>query len=390
MRKLSTISKCSKYKISKLLKVKIVIFLVTLTLIPYRVFSANVTVPYLELITRGTVQNGLYQLTTKGEMDLVVEGGYKFGGKLILSYNSDNLETNSLTDSLTFKGASVSIKKLLSLPLNFSYFVGENDTFCSGSDFTNIFGSIPITSQYSGYIYFPEGIIYDGIYTISGTGLKLKLTPTNNSLYALYLYQDSNIVHTVNNEQTVWLGHYSGDFRFMLNTEHIKFEAFAGMTFPISSYGYYRGGLLFYTADQGVEFLAQVGIPRWDPATDLFGINLFYLLFEPRVHMGFFSIIPTFFWHPEYYNQKETGELGSFDVNVNFLFGNPIQSPISGGVESNLSFSTIGSQQFLVKLSPYIGFITQGVMWKLKINFRLWPFSLTNFVESFIGIRAEF
>ncbi len=369
---------------------KIILGIAFWFIILFPVFSANVTVPYLELITRGLFQDGLYQLTTKGEMNLVVEGGYKFGGKVTLSYDSDNLEETTSSNSLSFTGASVSIKKLLSLPLTFSYFVGENDTLCSGGDFTYLFGSIPITSQYTGYIYFPEGIIYDGIYTVSGTGLKLTITPTPNILYSTYIYQDSNIVHTVNGTETIWKGHYSGDFRFMLNTEHIKFEVFGGVTLPASSYGYYRGGFLFYTADQGVEFLAQIGIPKWDPVNDLFGINLFYLLFEPRVHMGIFSIIPTFFWHPQYYLQKETNELGSFDVNINFLFGNPIQTPISGGFESNLSFSTINNQQFIIKASPYLGFITQGVMWKLKINLRLWPFSLSNLIESFVGIRAEF
>ncbi|MCD6122325.1 MAG: hypothetical protein J7K04_10860 [Spirochaetales bacterium] len=367
-----------------------ILLLTFLSFFAARAFSASITVPYFELITRGAVNNGLYELSTKGEMDLLVSGGYKFGGSVILDYESTSLEETASSSSLSFKGASVVIKNLLSVPLNLSYFVGENDTFCSGADFTNIFGSIPITTQYSGYIYFPEGIIYDGIQTISGTGFKFVLNPTDNFLYSLYLYQDSNITQTVSGEESVWLGHYSADFRTMINFEHLKIEAFAGATFPISSYGYYRGGLLFYSANESVEFLTQVGIPKWDPATDNFGINLFYLLFEPRVHMGLFSIIPTFFWHPGYYHQQETNELGSFDVNINFLLGDLQKTPVSGGFENNLSFSTIGTQQFTVKLSPYISLITQGVIWKIKVNAEIWPFSINNLIETFIGIKAEF
>ncbi|NOY07344.1 MAG: hypothetical protein GXP33_00680 [Spirochaetes bacterium] len=369
------------------------LFLIALPLLLLTVghaFSANITVPYLELITRGRINNGLYELSTRGEMDLLVEGGYKFGGRVILNYKSTSLEDYTKSSSLAFKGASIIIRKLFSIPLNFSYFVGENDTFCSGSDFSTIFGSIPITTQYSGYIYFPEGIIYDGIYTVSGTGLKFSLIPSGNFLYSLYLYQDSNITHSVNGTESVWLGHYSADFRTMINFKNLKIEAFAGATFPVSTFGYYRGGLLFYSANEGVEFLTQIGIPRWDPAKDPFGIKLFYLLFEPRVHMGLFSIIPTFFWHPGYYLQKETNELGSFDVNINFLLGDLQKTPVSGGFESNLSFSTSGTQQFRIKASPYISLITQGVVWKLKVNAQIWPFSVNNLIETFIGIRAEF
>ncbi len=366
------------------------ILILFLVIIPSMASTANITVPYMELITRGTMSNGLYEMSTRGEMDLAVEGGYKFGGMVTLNYKSENIEDIAATSSLSFKGAGLIIKDIFSLPLSFQYFVGENDTLCSGDDFTKIFGSIPITTQYAGYIYFPEGIIYDGIHTISGTGLKFTLLPNDKSLYSFYFYQDANITHDVSGTSQFWPGHYSTDFRFMMNLKNLKIETFLGATFPISTMGIYRGGILFYTADQGVEFLVQAGIPRWDPVSDLFGINLFYLLFEPRVHMGIFSIIPTFFWHPQYYLQKETNELGSFDVNINFLFGNPQKSPISGGFESNLAFTTIGTQQFLVKASPYVSFITQGVIWKIKMNARIWPFNINSLIETFIGIRAEF
>ena len=67
--------------------------------------------------------------------------------------------------------------------------------------------------------------------------------------------------------------------RFLLNWERVKLEGFLGATSSDATlYGYYRGGLLFYAINDNVEFFAQIGFPRWDPAGSAFGVNLFYLL----------------------------------------------------------------------------------------------------------------
>ena len=142
-----------------------------------------------------------------------------------------------------------------------------------------------------------------------------------------------------------------------------------------------------------MEFFAQVGIPRLSPGSDAFSINLFYLLFEPRVHLGLVHIIPTFFWHPQYYLQQSTGELGSFDVNLNFLFKKNDDPRLSGGAEANLVFrneEATSAQQLRAKVSPYLSFVTSGVLWDLKVNVNLFPFSLSSLIDVFLGIRAEF
>ena len=126
---------------------------------------------------------------------------------------------------------------------------------------------------------------------------------------------------------------------------------------------------------------------------DAFSINLFYLLFEPRVHLGALHIIPTFFWHPQYYLQQPTGELGSFDVNLNFLIQSEALPQVTGGLEANLVFRAASgtvTQQLTVKASPYVRFITPGVLWDVKVNANLFPFNLNTLVDVFLGIRAEF
>ena len=149
--------------------------------------------------------------------------------------------------------------------------------------------------------------------------------------------------------------------------------------------------MLFYAADRNVEFLAQVGIPLWDPATDPFSVDLFYLLVEPRLHLGVVSIVPTFFWHPRGYMQAQNPtEVGSFDVNLNIFAGDVAKSALQGGLESNISFKSAPAGQFAARVSPWIGFTTPGILWTLKVTANLIPFDLSTMFEGFVGVRAEF
>ncbi len=357
-------------------------------------YGANIHVPLLELITRAVLSEGVLSLTTRGNIDMAIGGGYKFGGQIGLSYQGTELEKGTAATSagedevkaLIFKSAGVTISDILSLPLSFSYFVGESDGFCSGDIFTALYGSAPIATKYRGFVYFPSGPEYEGMHVVTGTGLKVDVRLAQDALLlSTYAYQDSNISATEDIS-----GHYSVDLKALLNTEKLKLEAFVGVTYPISTYGYYRGGVLFYAADEGVEFLTQLGIPKWDPAAGNFGIELFYLLFEPRLHLGIFSIIPTFFWQPKYYLNKDEGMSGSFDVNLNMRLGNIQESPISAGIEANLAFRREGAQQITVKGSPYASFVTPGIVWDIKIDVKAWPFSLANLLEGYIRIEAAF
>jgi hypothetical protein len=353
-------------------------------------FPANILVPRMELITHGAPAGSLFTLQTWGDIAVQVDGGYKFGGSISFGLSQDQSLENLLPGPVTspsfdFLGASMIIRKLFSLPLDLSYFVGKNDVFGTGAGFA-LFGASPIMTAYRGFMYFPSQPVYDGMYQVEGTGLRLDTAPLPESLALnLYLYEDTH-------PSIATLGTYSGDLRILLNFEALKLEAFMGGTYaPSSPYGFYRGGVLFYAANRNVEFLAQVGIPKWDPAVDpAFSINLFYLLVEPRLHLGQLSIVPTFFWHPAYYqHQSYATELGSFDVNLNVYLGDLVTSPVRGGVEGNFRFAS-SSGEFQIKASPWIGFLTPGVLWNIKVNAKLWPFSLADMFDGFVGVRAEF
>ena len=359
------------------------------------VYPANVVVPRMDLITKGYMSGGAFTLQTFGDLALEVQGGYKFGGSLAFGIQDTNLESfTGASIPLSFQSASIIIRDLFSAPLSLTYFVGRNDTFCSGDGFA-LFGAKPIMTVYRGYMYFSNGPVYDGIYQINGTGMHMQFVPKIESLSLdYYIYQDTRT--TFPGIATAPIisspGSYSTDFRFLLNYAAIKVEAFLGGTLTPSSLDYYlRGGLLFYATDRNVEFLGQLGIPKWDPAVDSVpNINHFYLLVEPRLHLGKFAIIPTFFWHPSYYMQAgpNAGEAGSFDVNLNLAIGEPTQDTLQGGLESNLQF--LSGTQGTFKLSPWLGVTTPGVLWKLQVDTQVWPFSWSDLLQVFLGAQAEF
>ncbi len=357
-------------------------------------FPAEIVVPTMNLITHGVAKDGSFALQTFGDLTLQVQGGYKFGGTLAFNVRNSELENLSSQDlSLGFLSASIIVRDLFSQPLSFTYFIGQNDTFCSGSGFA-LFGAQPIMTAYRGFFYFPTGPMYDGIYQIEGTGMRLEYVPRVESLSLdWYLYEDTRTDYTGTSSPFISsLGAYSTDARFLLNYAAMKVEGFLGGTYiHQSGHYFFRTGVLFYATSKNLEFLGQLGVPMWDPTIDRTPtIDHFYILIEPRLHLGLLTIIPTFFWHPSYYMQAgpNPGEPGSFDVNLNLMLGDLSKDSLEGGLESNFRF--ISATEGTFKLSPWIGINTPGVLWKVKFNTKLWPYSLSDMFDIFVGIQAQF
>lgn len=365
-------------------------------------FPANISVPTFQLITHASPYNGVFALQTYGNIVIQVDGGYKFGAQVDLNFISSMNPSLSLEQSwpspLGFYGASVIMRDVFGIPIDISYFVGQNDYFCTGEGFS-FFGATTFATGYSGFMYFPSGPLYQGIYQADGTGVRVDFTPIKETLrLSAYAYEDTHF-----NDQLSMpfgavftlpqpLGSYSFDLRALLNLDVVKLEGFMGGTYsPSSTYGLYRGGFMLYATNKDVEFFAQVGIPEWDPSSS-FTINLFYLLFEPRLHLGQFSISPTFFWHPAYYQQfYNPAEVGNFDVNVNAYFGDLVKTSIRAGIEGNFKFqssSTTTPGILQTVTSPYVSFATPGVVWTIKTNFKLFPLAFSTLFDAFLGIQA--
>jgi hypothetical protein len=196
-------------------------------------------------------------------------------------------------------------------------------------------------------------------------------------------------------------GHFATDLRAALNFKRIKLEAFLGATYPVpdSSVGYYRGGLLFYAAEQSVEFLAQLGVPRWNPVLDAIDLDLFYLFVEPRVRFGAFAVVPSFFWRPRYFQNEETRLIEdtgdqAFDLNLDLQVGKPGEWPVGGGVEGNFVYQTerggTSVNEMALKVSPYFRLLTSGVTWELRVAVNLLPFDVEDLAQIFLTVDAEF
>ena len=384
------------------------ILLIFTILIPVAVFSADISIPSLELVTRMYPNDGLFALQTRGSFEMEIAGGYKFGGKLklgiedaviddvfgnntaiVLDTDGNEIIVEDMTNGgsglpeLEFQAAEVTINELFDLPMSFSFFTGIIDDFCDGSIFHTYFGTSIIEPRLSGFLYFGDGVDYNGLHSVAGTGFSVSTTFGTDWNYSrAYIYQDAYLS----------TGFYSADIRSAFNLGDLKLEGFAGASFPISTAGIYRGGLLLhYKASDTGSFFAQVGIPRWDPLVDQFGINLLYFLFEPRLSFGIFGINLSFFWHPSYYHNIATEEDGSIDLLVDLAVGNLEEFPVTGGLSTQLTYNPeYSTDQLVTKVSPYMTVATSGVLWDFKVNATVFPFDLATMFEGYVGVRAEF
>ena len=363
-------------------------------------FSANITIPTLEIYSWARNQGSGFQLDSYGDIEVQLDGGYKFGGTLMLGFNSDVLETAAYNDMLSFKSASITLRQLFNIPLNFTYFIGEGDKLAYGDIFQNQFGTRPVQSLYTDYVHFPGYTDFDffrGIHTIWGTGGKIELAPTEkNWLLSLYIYQDAapNAFTSDITVPPVTLdyGHASLDIRTAFSWETLKLEAFLGATYPTSdsTLGYYRTGVMMLAGIKEVELLAQIGIPLWKALEDPFSIDLFYMLVEQRVQLGPISEILTVLWRPSYYHQA-TNPDQALDINLDIQAGGGEKSTLAGGVEGNFVYG-VAADQITAKIAPYFQIATSGVIYEIRGSAKIWPIDadLSDMFEVFLSIKASF
>lgn len=391
--------------------------------------AAEVSVPVLELGSIGRVLGGEFVLASHAKAELSVDGGYKFGGKLRFAFDAGDLEKalayanapaepvagaptetdyNALVDrlanttALAFDLAEVTVRKPFGFPLEFAYFIGRGDVFCSGDEFPARFGTRPVATAFRGFVYFPDGISgdpafqYDGVHAVSGTGFSLAFSGLDRFVPQLYAYQDAATARTAA-DGGIYRGKFSADLRLMLDADAVKLEAFAGATGPSGTYGTYRAGALaFFTTGMGADFLAQMGITRWDP-DEAFKVDNIFFLFEPRVDFGFSAIHVTLFYHPLWYRQRSTDEKGAVDVNFRLLLGDLQEGSAEGGIETTVSMRSSAAagapaaEPFKLSVAPFVSLATEGVRWdfRVRVNPMKYATPLEMF-ETFVGVRTGF
>jgi hypothetical protein len=392
-------------------------------------FGAEITVPRLEIASRGRVINGDFSFATDAQVDIALEGGYKYGVILGLSFMTGDLgkalayrrlrfdpmpgsgsvtaaeynemagKMNAILDNqavLSFRVAEATARDVFNLPLELSYFIGYYDSFCSGQEFADRYGLYYIPTDFTSFYYFPEGIggdpfrRYNGIYEVQGTGLVTTLTALEKFVPMLYLYQ--SLPATEGGGLSFSRSRYSGDLRVILNLERFKLEAFGGITGGSGSNLQVRAGALaFFSSEGGADFLVQAGIPGWENGDD-FGIDNLYFLVEPRIKIGILALHTTFFYHPLMYTGVKTaGERGRADVNIKFMFGDPVLDAVQGGAEFTFYLKAADQGDVNIWAGPFLKFVGAGLQWNFKFRLNILKYeNPQEMFEFFVGVRTAY
>ena len=353
---------------------------ISLALLP----AAEITVPRLEMATLGKFEGGELNITPEISADLALNGGYKYN--ITLGFG---LDAGNILQIFNFRTARASARSLFELPLDFTYFIGEGDDYCTGEEFSTRFGYDPIGTDFKGFFYFPRDIRYNGIHGARGTGFSLSLTRWNMVIPMIYLY--GNTPALINYAGGLNETLYSGDLRFLFDFQKTRMEAFSGVSFNTDKDVTIRGGILAHFASgNNVEFLLQGGIPGWTLGNQL-NIDNFFFLMEPRIYFGSFGLFFTFFYHPVIYLDKTNDlERGKADLNTKFFFQKP-NSEFTAGLESTMGMKIDRMEDFSLFITPFAGFISGGLRWeaKLRINILEMNPPLEMF-ELFFGVRTSF
>jgi hypothetical protein len=388
-------------------------------------FGAEITVPRLEVVSRGSMDGGKPVISTMAEADIALEGGYKYGITLGLGFEAQNLEKaitygqmklplfdiptpitevelNPLIDRynnqavLSVRFLEATVRELFGKPLELSFFAGHYNALGSGDEFIPRFGTFPVGTDYRDFFYFPEGLNgnpsmrYNGaIHSILGTGFALsyageKVVPT------FYAYQDLSY-YDASGATTFFSGNYSGDFRLLVNSPNVKFEFFAGGSYLGAAAPVFRGGLAaYFTNGEGVGFFLQAGIPHWDYG-DIISIDDCYFLIEPRLHFGKAGLNVTFFYHPSFYLNQPTKDEGMADVNLKFFIGDISTSALEWGFESTVSLKINNGEDLSLWVSPFLSAVTNGLRWDFKVRVNPLYFNgMGDLAELYVGIRTAY
>ena len=401
-------------------------------------FGAEITIPNLELVTQGAMEDGDFELRSSMEAEIAISGGYKYGFSLglgaeitnlekAISYgrlelvpvtglNPTDVEYNEMIAELNdrynntavigIRSIKATIRELFNLPLDLSFFVGHNDKLGSGEDFPEYFGTPEIGTSLKGFFYYPEGFNGDpflrfngAIHTIMGTGLALKAN-FGNMIPSLYIYHDLSFPKNqslLGQAGSFDSGRYSVDAQFLFNGENIKFEVFFGNTYSTDSTVVLRGGIMAFFSSEPFSFLMQAGIPHWE-VKSAFDIDSWYFLMEPRLRFEKIGVYLTFFYHPVYYRNRVLYDdngidqaRGRADINLRVFYGDINKFPFETGLETLINLKIQNGEDASLWISPFITMVTSGLRWDLVLRFNPRYFSdKGDLMEGFIGIRTSY
>ena len=108
--------------------------------------AADITLSDLEMASRGGVKDGEFVLSSMLSADLAFTGGDKYSFLLGFSLELDDIAIVNNQAFPGFRLAQATVKDIFGLPLEFSYFIGRGDDFCTGDEFPSRFGVSPLAT----------------------------------------------------------------------------------------------------------------------------------------------------------------------------------------------------------------------------------------------------
>ena len=376
---------------------------------PALIMAAEISLPRMEMASRAGTNNGEFAVSSYLAADLALTGGHKYGFLLGFSLEAANFFVNT-TGNLSnhvvprFRFAQATARDIFRLPLDFSYFLGQGDDFCTGDEFSEWQGVSPFGTDFRGFFFFPDmvnrGRHYNGIHGVRGTGFSLTLTAWENVKPILYIYQ--NFPHDPQSlfptgdidPETIFGGggrFFSGDLRVLMFFDRLRLEIFGGLSLTPDLNRSLRGGLMMHLASgTGAEFFAQAGIPSWQENESL-NIDNFFFLIEPRLRLERFGVDITFFYHPvTYHHVTKIEERGRAAINTRLMIGN-IKNGFVWGIGTGCSLKIDGMEDLSVSVFPFVSWIARGIRWDTKLNVNpLRSGGAGEKLELFFGVRTAF
>ena len=360
-------------------------------------FAARVFIPKLELFFGGNIVEDRvpsFNIIPEGELDIVFDTGSKVGAEIGLGFDGELIEERLPLD---IELLALHVGRPVEDEIYLTLFHGELTDIGSGEDFPKIFNSRIVAPAYRGRRFFSRGQLYEGLYTVQGTGLEVgsEFGGDNASLH-FYAYRDARVVELgiITQEEEPIDETYGFDTRLLIDTPNIKFDLYAGMNLGLSDTQFMtvRGGVMMFIDSGGAfELYTHIGLP-WLSLLDAspgrardVTLDSFQFLIEPRFILSpdFFSIYLTAFWDPNYYNNKPRENRG-LDLNTKLLFGSFKEGMVHGGIDllARLSYED-RLEADVFEMSPFLGISGAGVLWEFALRFA--PFQPLEDIQVSIG-----
>lgn len=341
---------------------------------PIRLQAADLFSNSFSSITRFGMNSGLFKADSSLSFDITMRGGDRLSAFTSLDVAMNNLETTggwpTVSVTPTLKAFGLSARDLFGKDIEATWFIGGMDRFGNGAVFVNRFGKLPFASEFLSPVSAISAAakIYDALYTIEGTGMRLVFGQYSQKRSTLlYAYQDAYS----------GAGYYGADIRYVYASKAFDLDAFAGGSFaPSAPNGVYRIGAMLHLAGQTTELLIMAGIPHWD-SSRAFDTALFQALVEPRLHLGIFNAVFSFLYKPDWYNGMATGEAGKADFGLRLSLGTLYTGMTEAGVDIRYavpSMTALLSPSSLYAV-PFCTTLSRGARWDFRFAVKILPVS---------------